>query len=168
MVPQSRARRAVSVFLLVIGIVCLGIYSGSYLYRTAYQIYEGWQFDHILPLVYFDFEKDAELRLCWNFTNIRVQRVLPESEASGLDILGAKAYFETLYTRTGYPLCREMLDKIKRLEGAQLGQVGKQVSFLNQNMSLLTTVASFNAYEYGQLNEGIPLEKILEEKRMFQ
>ena len=129
---------------------------------------EGWQFDHILPLVYFDFEKDAELRLCWNFTNIRVQRVLPESEASGLDILGAKAYFETLYTRTGYPLCREMLDKIKRLEGAQLGQVGKQVSFLNQNMSLLTTVASFNAYEYGQLNEGIPLEKILEEKRMFQ
>jgi hypothetical protein len=35
-------------------------------------------------------------------------------------------------------------------------------------MSLLTTVASFNAYEYGQLNEGIPLEKILEEKRMFQ
>jgi sortase A len=26
--------------------VCLGIYSYSYLYRTAYQIYEGWQFDH--------------------------------------------------------------------------------------------------------------------------
>jgi sortase A len=45
-VPQSRARRIVSIFLLVFGIVCLGIYCESYLYRVAYQIYEGWQFDH--------------------------------------------------------------------------------------------------------------------------
>ena len=127
---------------------------------------EVWQLDHILPLVYFDFEKDVELRLCWNFTNIRVQRTL--LEATSLDLVGAKAYFETLYTKTGYPLCRGMLDKIKALESTQLSQVGRQVSFLNQNLSLLMTVAHFNAYEFGQLNEGISMEKILEEKRMFR
>src|ERR1700678_917903 len=45
-VPRNRTRRVVSSILLLIGVVCLGIYSYSYLYRTAYQLYEGWQFDH--------------------------------------------------------------------------------------------------------------------------
>lgn len=45
-VPPNRARRVVRSLLLLTGIVCLGIFSYSYLYRTAYQIYEGWQFDH--------------------------------------------------------------------------------------------------------------------------
>jgi LPXTG-site transpeptidase (sortase) family protein len=45
-VPQPRARRFFKLLLLLVGLVCLGIYSYSYLYRTAYQIYEGWQFDH--------------------------------------------------------------------------------------------------------------------------
>jgi len=39
-------KRIARLLLLVTGIVCLGIYGYSYLYRTAYQIYEGWQFDH--------------------------------------------------------------------------------------------------------------------------
>jgi sortase A len=43
-VPQTH--RTVRFLLLLIGIVCLGIYSYSYLYRTAYQLYEGWRFDH--------------------------------------------------------------------------------------------------------------------------
>ena len=38
--------RTVRLLLLLIGIVCLGIYSYSYLYRTGYQLYEGWRFDH--------------------------------------------------------------------------------------------------------------------------
>jgi sortase A len=30
----------------VVGLTCLGIYSYSYVYRTGYQLYEGWRFDH--------------------------------------------------------------------------------------------------------------------------
>lgn len=45
-VPENRTRRIARLLLLITGIVCLGIFSYSYLYRTAYQIYEGWQFDH--------------------------------------------------------------------------------------------------------------------------
>lgn len=44
--PPNRALRVVRSLLLLTGIVCIGIYSYSYLYRTAYQIYQSWQFDH--------------------------------------------------------------------------------------------------------------------------
>jgi sortase A len=45
-VVVPRTRRVASIILLAIGIICLGIYSYSYLYRAGYQLYEGWQFDH--------------------------------------------------------------------------------------------------------------------------
>ena len=44
--PHPRARGIARSILFVIGIGCLGIYCYSYLYRTAYQLYEGWRFDH--------------------------------------------------------------------------------------------------------------------------
>jgi sortase A len=44
--PHSPILRLVRLILLIVGIVCLGIFSYSYLYRSAYQIYEGWRFDH--------------------------------------------------------------------------------------------------------------------------
>jgi len=44
--PGSRTKRVARLLLFLTGIVCLGIYCSSYLYRTAYQIYEGWRFDH--------------------------------------------------------------------------------------------------------------------------
>jgi len=44
--PQTRFRRALRALLFAAGVVCLGIYCSSYAYRTAYQLYEGWRFDH--------------------------------------------------------------------------------------------------------------------------
>jgi sortase A len=44
--PQNPTRRVARLILLVVGIVCLGIYCESWLYRTAYQLYENWKFDH--------------------------------------------------------------------------------------------------------------------------
>jgi len=43
---MPRTRRVARLLLLVIGIVCVGIYCEAWLYRTAYQMYEGWRFDH--------------------------------------------------------------------------------------------------------------------------
>lgn len=43
---ENRGLRLARLCLLVVGIVCLGIYSESYLYRTVYQLYESWRFDH--------------------------------------------------------------------------------------------------------------------------
>jgi sortase A len=44
--PPNRGRRVLRALLFTIGVVCLGIYCSSYVYRTAYQLYEGWRFDH--------------------------------------------------------------------------------------------------------------------------
>lgn len=46
---RSRITRATRLVLLIVGIVCLGIYCESYIYRAAYQMYEGWRFDHEAP-----------------------------------------------------------------------------------------------------------------------
>jgi sortase A len=47
--PETRATHVTRLILLVVGIVCLGTYFESYIYRTVYQIYAGWQFDHEAP-----------------------------------------------------------------------------------------------------------------------
>ena len=44
--PQLHLRRIASLILLLTGVGCIGFYSYDYLYRSAYQIYEGWAFDH--------------------------------------------------------------------------------------------------------------------------
>ena len=104
-----------------------------------------------------------ELRLCWNFTNIRVQSLEPDTgKTREIDMLGAKAYFKTLYNRTRYAVCGDMVQKIEALERAQLAYSDKQETFLEQHLSYLTTISPFSEYEYSQLNEGVSLAVILE------
>jgi len=43
---ENPTRRVARLILLVVGIVGVGVYCEAWLYRTAYQIYENWQFDH--------------------------------------------------------------------------------------------------------------------------
>jgi sortase A len=43
---ENPGRRAIRLALLVVGVVCIGIYCEAWLYRTSYQIYENWKFDH--------------------------------------------------------------------------------------------------------------------------
>jgi hypothetical protein len=121
-----------------------------------------WQFDHVVPVAYFDFGSASDLMLCWNFTNIRVAQTAPG--APGIDLVGAAAYFEALHTRTGYSACREMFWKMEALKKAQLGDLGKQAAFLEERMPYLQSIADFGEYEYTQLNEGVPLERIREER----
>ena len=66
-VVVPRTRRVASIILLAIGVICLGIYSYSYLYRVGYQLYQGWQFDH-------DAEEPA-------------QAPAPEKKPTGLPVL---------------------------------------------------------------------------------
>ena len=57
-----------------------------------------WQFDHIIPVTYFDHSVEEEVRLCWNFTNLRVEPFqLNKARGNRLDVLGARLYFEELY-----------------------------------------------------------------------
>jgi sortase A len=44
--PQNPTRRVARVVLLVLGIAGIGTYCEAWLYRTGYQAYENWRFDH--------------------------------------------------------------------------------------------------------------------------
>ena len=129
---------------------------------------KGWQFDHIVPVAYFDFNDDSDLRLCWHFTNIRVEKIsLNKNRGHRIDVLASKAYFQRLFERTGYHACQAMIEKIERIEVSEIKTTIKLEDFLIENKRYLETISSFSAYEYSRLNEGIDAEKILTDRSFF-
>lgn len=123
---------------------------------------EAWQFDHIVPVAYFNFHDEEDMRLCWNFTNIRVEKTLDNHNRSNrLDVLAAKGYYEVLLEKTGYPLCLRMIEKIRRIEAAQIVSTTRMQEFLHQNQAYLESTASFTAEEFEKVNTGTPLADVV-------
>lgn len=130
---------------------------------------KAWQFDHVVPVVYFDYAVDEELKLCWNFINVRVERLeLNKTRAHRVDVLAVKAYFEQLFTTTGFELCKKMTDKITRIEKSNIVSEPAIESFILQNTSLLTGIRDLNEEEFNQLNNGSTLEEVLLEREILK
>jgi len=130
---------------------------------------KSWQFDHVVPVVYFDYTVEEELRLCWSFINVRVER-LESNKARGhrVDVLAVKTYFEQLFTTTGFELCQKMIDKIIRIEKSNIVSEPAIESFIIQNASLLTGIGDLNEEEFNQLNNGSTLEEVLLEREILK
>jgi hypothetical protein len=129
---------------------------------------KSWQLDHIIPVVYFDSANQDDLRLCWNFTNIRVEKLqLNRFTGHRVDVLTARSYFQELYNSTGYALCDEMIKKIEMIEMAQSQGNTTIQSFINEHLDHLSAVRSFNEYEFFKLNSGNSVPDILEERKML-
>ena len=111
---------------------------------------ETWQFDHIVPIAYFDFGDEADMRLCWNFINIRAEKSTPNNNRrEKVDALAAKTYFHLLYQNTGYRVCSLMVEKIDRIEAAQMAANPTNVEdFIWKNRSYLDLATSFTSYVY--------------------
>ena len=128
-----------------------------------------WQFDHIIPPVYFDFNTESDLKLCWNFTNIRVQK--KESFAKNnqiTDILTAKAYFESLYKRTNYFICGLMVEKIIRIEETRISESKKLTDFIVNKKQQLDILSTLSPYEFAKLNSTVPLSEIIAERSFLK
>lgn len=128
-----------------------------------------WQFEHVVPVAYFDFSKPDELAMCWNFTNIKVVQTgrLKEGGAhfdSGL----AKNYFKELYAASEYPICLQLIEKIEQLEAA--GQIPTQAlqSFLYRNKEYLDKMEGFAQYEFELLNMGKSMQEVEQERNMIR
>ena len=94
-----------------------------------------WQFDHTVPVAYFDFAKDTDLRLCWNFINIRLEKVSSnKNRGHRIDVLGSKAYFKKIHRETQYPICLEMIEKIDRIEIAEIKSTKAMEKFILENL----------------------------------
>jgi len=123
-----------------------------------------WQFDHIIPVTYFDFEDDNELRICWNFTNLRVEDFqLNENRGNRVDVLAAKAYFENLYNQTSYMTCLRLLEKIDKLELSAIVSTQPQQEFIIQNKAYLDMIEGYSVFEFELLNSGRSIEDVKKE-----
>src|ERR1035437_6748709 len=104
---------------------------------------KNWQFDHIIPVTYFDSSNEAELKLCWNFTNIRVEQFQRNKDRGNrLDVLAAKRYFEELY---------EMINS------------EKQQAFIIENRPYLDLIENYSAFEFELINSGRNISEVKKE-----
>ena len=123
-----------------------------------------WQFDHIIPVTYFDFGDDQELKTCWNFTNLRAA-ISNGAKDPGhyLDIFAAKRYFEQLYQKTLYKPCLALLDKIDRLSALAIVHSEKQQDFITKHRPYLDILENYSSFEFELLNNGRTINEVIKE-----
>lgn len=127
-----------------------------------------WQFDHIVPVACFDFTNDDDLRLCWNFINIRVDKIEPNKNKGGhINIIAARPYFEALYERTGFSLCLKMINKIEIIIASNIVDKPAIEDFIIKNKEYLETISSLSREELNNLNMGMSLEDIFLERSII-
>ena len=130
---------------------------------------KAWQFDHIVPANYFDFSDEQDLKLCWSFVNMRVEKIhLNRSREDKIDLLAVKSYFEDLYNKTGFSICQHMLEKIEKIEVSNIECNTAVESFIIKNKAHLESIASLSNEEFNLLNQGFTVEKILLQREILR
>ena len=123
-----------------------------------------WQFDHIIPVTYFDFSLEEELKMCWNFTNIRVELFQQNKDRGNrLDVLAAKGYFQNLYNSTLYKPCLKLLEKIDMLEISEIVSSEKQQEFITRHRPYLDMIENYSSFEFELLNAGRTIDEVIKE-----
>lgn len=123
-----------------------------------------WQFDHIISVTYFDFGDEDELKLCWNFVNLRVEPFQRNKERGNrVDILASKEYFERLYEKTLYMPCLKLLEKINNIEISAILSSEKQQAFILKNRPYLDMIENYSRFEFELLNSGRNIEEVKKE-----
>jgi hypothetical protein len=128
-----------------------------------------WQFDHIVPVAYFDFKDEIDLRLCWNFINIRLEKILlNKNRGHRIDVLASKAYFKKLHRETHYSICLDMIHKIDQIEIAEIKSTARMEKFIVENLKFLEIASSFSDYEFSRLNQGLSVNEIINERELLK
>jgi hypothetical protein len=123
-----------------------------------------WHFDHIIPVTYFDFAEEAELRMCWNFTNLRVAQFKRNKDwVNSFDALAAKGYFGNLYKKTLYLPCLKLLEKIERIELSAVISTDSQQAFIKEYKTYLDMIEGYSGFEFELLNKGRSIDEVKKE-----
>ncbi len=130
---------------------------------------KAWQFDHIVPTTYFDYTNEADLLLCWNFINLRVEKIESnKNRGNRIDLLAVRPYFQELFNRTGYSLCSKMLTKIETIEVSNIESHPTIENFILQNKAHLESITTLDHTEFNRLNQGITLSELLLEREIVR
>lgn len=128
-----------------------------------------WQFDHIVPAAYFDYSNEEDLRLCWSFINLRVERIdQNKNRGSRVDVISVKPYFQSLYNKTGFSLCLKMIEKIESIEISSIESHTSIESFIIENKVWLEQISTLTNEEFGRYNAGMAISDILLEREILK
>lgn len=127
---------------------------------------KNWQFEHIIPLSLFDHSNDEDLRLCWNFINIRIQQMDPP--ATDHPMLAAATYLQRLFEETKYPIAKALLEKVEKEQRSFLEQTTQQVQFLRNQEAYLKELANFHAFEFELINHGKSIDEVKAELALLR
>lgn len=128
-----------------------------------------WQFDHIVPVAFFDFDHEQDLYLCWNFINIRVERLDEQNnKANKTALLVVRNHFEDLFNKTSLYVCRQMVDRIQQMEASVSLYNPKQENFIKENKEKLQGLIGLTAGEMSLFNQGTSLKDILLQKEILK
>lgn len=130
---------------------------------------KAWQFDHIVPTTYFDYTSEGDLLLCWNFINIRVEKIESnKNRGNRIDLLAVRPYFQVLYNRSGYSLCGKMLAKIEAIEVSNIESHPAIENFILQNKAHLESITTLDHTEFNRLNQGMTVAELLLEREIVR
>ncbi|MBK7098074.1 MAG: hypothetical protein IPH58_06615 [Sphingobacteriales bacterium] len=125
---------------------------------------EKWQFDHIIPVTYFDFSNEEELKMCWNFTNLRVEYIKHgKDRGKRLDLIHAREYFREMYETTGFEICLKLLQKIDSIRLSEAINTKTQTDFILQKKDFLNKIGKYKQFEFELLNSGRSVEEVVRE-----
>ena len=128
-----------------------------------------WQFDHIVPVAYFDFENEDDMKLCWNFINIRVEKSeLNKIRGNRIDVMAVKPYFEALLNKTNYMLCTKMLAKIDEIEVSNIVSEPKIEDFINARKADFELMFTMSTAEFAQMNRGESFKDVLLQREILR
>lgn len=124
-----------------------------------------WQLEHIIPAQYFNLQDEEDLKLCWNFLNIRVKN---EDGPSTLEVTGFAAiqYFEEISALTQWEIAGKMVQKLQALQKHQLPQ--HVHGFLLEHKLPIHKMGELDANSLLRINQGELLENILLEQSIMQ
>lgn len=127
-----------------------------------------WQFEHIVPVSFFNLSDEADLKLCWNFINIRAYKLHTETKVLRQDLQAAFNHFEFLYKNTGISVCNQMLQKIVAAQSKPSVPLAAQLEFLTAKATDITAMEGFSAYEFERLNGGDTVKTLITEQELMR
>jgi len=127
-----------------------------------------WHFQHVLPVAYFNLDDESELRLCWNFVNIKVEKLNTQIKANKPELPIIKAYFNELFQQTGFEICDLIVKKINALPQHPLIPNGGQIDFLLEKLENIKVLSSFSEQNFERLNAGESIESLIAEQKLLK
>jgi hypothetical protein len=128
-----------------------------------------WQLDHIVPVAYFDFGIREDLLVCWNFINIRVERLeLNKARGNRVDVLVVKKYFEDLLEKTNYSICHKMVEKINQIEVSNICCFPELEDFIIERKKDLEAITDLSIDDLRTINKGSTLKDVLLQKEILK